>query len=71
MDRFGVITDNGGELVQIRNLADGDACWVLRKRLRRADGAWVLRSERDHDIREAARNRKVAKAAVSTPEVAA
>lgn len=71
MDRFEVITDNGGELIQIRNLADGTGCWTKRIRVRRVDGAWVLVSERRVALREAARNRKVAKAAASTPEIVA
>lgn len=70
MDRFEIIED-GKALVRVRNLADGDEFSVLRSRLQRHDGCWVLLSERRAALRDAVRNRKVAKAAESKTEVAA
>jgi|HubBroStandDraft_1064217.scaffolds.fasta_scaffold1001097_2 hypothetical protein len=61
MERFEII-EEGAVLVRVRNLADGDEFSVLRKRILRHDGAWILRSERDHQIREAVKKRQVAKA---------
>lgn len=46
MERDETVTDRGGELVQIRNLADGDEFWTKRRCLRRHDGCWVLLAER-------------------------
>jgi hypothetical protein len=71
--RLEIIEDHGGLLVRVRNMADGDEFSVPRKRLHRHNGAWVLVSERRAALREAVRNRKVAKAAESkTPnEIAA
>lgn len=38
MERYEIITDNGGKLIEIRNLADGDTCWCRRSRLQNVGG---------------------------------
>ena len=62
-ERFEIITDNGGALVEIRNLADGDTCWARRTRLRRFDGAWMILTDRQYDLLVATRKRQAAKKA--------
>ena len=68
--KFEIITDRGGELVQVANLTDSsDTFWTKRSRLRRLDGFWVLLTDRQYDLLVATRNRKLAKA--TAPEIAA
>jgi len=62
-ERYGVIEDRGGELVQVRNLANEDTFWTKRSRLKRYDGCWVMLTDRAVELLNAARNRQVAKAA--------
>jgi hypothetical protein len=71
MERLEITVDDGGPLVRVRNMADGDEYSVRRSRLRRHDGCWVLLSERRAALAAAARNRKVAKAAESKTAVLA
>jgi hypothetical protein len=68
-ERYGVIEDRGGELVQVRNLADGDTFWTKRSRLKRFDGCCVLLTDRAVELLVAARKRQAAKKVKS--EVAA
>ena len=67
MDRFEISVDRvGSELVQLRNLANGETLWTKRSRIQRHDGAWVLMAGRRAALRDAARNRKFAKLAAMT-----
>jgi len=62
-ERFEIIEDRGTDLVQVRNLADGDTFHIRRSRLRRLDGAWVVMTDRAYDLLVAARKRQATKAA--------
>jgi hypothetical protein len=62
-ERYGVIEDRGGELVQVRNLVNDDTFWTKRSRLKRYDGCWVMLTDRAVELLNAARKRQVAKAA--------
>jgi hypothetical protein len=62
LTRLEIVEDHGGPLVRVRDMDDGSEFSVPRRKLRRYDGCFVLRSERDHQIREAVKKRQEAKA---------
>jgi hypothetical protein len=58
-ERFQIIDDNfGGPLVLIKNNATGEECWAKRSRLRRVDGAWMILTDREHELLMATRKRR-------------
>jgi hypothetical protein len=62
-ERFEIVDNNyDGPLVKIRNVADGEEMWARRSRLRKFDGAWMILTERQHELLVAGRKRQAAKA---------
>jgi hypothetical protein len=67
-ERYQIVDDNfGGALVQIKNNATGEECWAKRSRLRGVDGAWMILTDREHELLMATRKRRTQEMAMQGP----